>query len=46
MQLWEAMRLAIYRLLLAETLDVIGVFESVLDRDLLQKQALKHSEIY
>ena len=29
-----------------ETLDVIGVFESILDKDLLKTGALKHSEIY
>ncbi len=45
-QLWDAMRLHVHRLLIAETLDVIGVFESMLERDLLKPGALKHSQIY
>lgn len=45
-QLWDAMRVHVQRLLIAETLDVIGVFESILDRDLLKPGVLKHSQIY
>jgi hypothetical protein len=44
--LWEAMRAHIYKLLIAETLDVIGVFETMVERDLLKKDVLKHSQIY
>ncbi len=46
LQLWEAMRGHIYRLLLAETLDVVGLFESILNKDLLQKDILKHSAVF
>ena len=46
LQLWESMRTHIYRMQLAETLDVIGLFESILDKDLLMPNLHKHSEIY
>ena len=46
LQLWEAMQTHLYRMLLAETLDVIGLFESLLNDDLLRANGLKHSEIY
>ena len=46
LQLWEAMQTHLYRMLLAETLDVIGLFESLLNDDLLRVNGLKHSEIY
>jgi hypothetical protein len=45
-QLWESMRNPIYRMQLAETLDVIGFFEALLDKDLLTANIHKHSEIY
>ena len=45
-QLWESMRNHIYRMQLAETLDVIGFFEALLDKDLLTANIHKHSEIY
>jgi hypothetical protein len=45
-QLCAAMREHVYRLLIAETLDVVGVFESILGKDLLKPGSLKHSEIY
>jgi hypothetical protein len=45
-QLWEAMRVHVYRMQLAETLDVIGLFESLLDKDLLRPYLMRHSEIY
>lgn len=45
-QLWDAMQLHLYRLLVAETLDVIGIFEAILDQNLLRKNAMKHSELY
>jgi hypothetical protein len=45
-QLWEVMRAHILRLLIAETLDIVGVFESVLDKDLLKEDALKPNEIF
>jgi len=46
LQLWESMRAHIYRMQIAETLDVIGLFESILDKDLLVPNLHKHSEIY
>ncbi len=45
-QLWDSMRTHIYRMQLAETLDVIGFFEALLDKDLLTANSHKHSEIY
>jgi len=45
-QLWDAMRVHVYRLLVAESLDVIGLFESIVDRDLLKPGTMKHSQIY
>lgn len=45
-QLWDAMRQHIYKVQLAETLDVVGVFEALIDKDLLKPQALRHSQIY
>jgi len=45
-QLWESMRTHIYRMQLAETLDVVGFFEALLDKDLLTANIHKHSEIY
>ena len=46
LQLWEAMQTHLYRMLMAETLDAIGLFESLVNDDLLRPNALKHSEIY
>lgn len=45
-QLWEAMRMHLHRVQIAETLDIVGVFESILDKDLLKPGVVRHSEIY
>lgn len=45
-QLWDAMTMQLHRLQIAETLDIIGVFESILDKDLLKPGIVRHSEIY
>lgn len=45
-QLYDAMKIHINRMLIAETLDLIGVFESLTNKDLLLPGALKHSQIY
>ena len=41
----NVMRMQIYRLILCETLDVIGLMEAIVDRDLL-KNPPRHSEIF
>jgi tetratricopeptide (TPR) repeat protein len=45
-QLWDAMRMHLHRVQIAETLDIVGVFESILDKDLLKSGVVRHSEIY
>lgn len=44
-ELHRAMRTQLYRMMVSETLDIIGFFEAILGRDLVN-QPLKHSEIY
>lgn len=45
-QLWEVLELHLYRLQLAETLDIIGVLEAITNKDFLIPGALRHSQIY
>jgi tetratricopeptide (TPR) repeat protein len=44
--LHSAMRDHLYRLALAETLDLVGIFETITNRDLTKPSATKHSEIF
>lgn len=46
LQIWEAMRQHVYRLLIAETLDLVGIFEMMMQKDLTAPNALKHSDIF
>ena len=45
-QLWDAMTQHIYRVKMAETLDVVGIMEEVVGRDLLAPGALASGQIY
>ena len=45
-KIWDAMFMQLHRLQLTRTLDVIGVFEAILDRDLLLPGSVRHSEIF
>jgi len=44
-KLWDAMNEHLCRLIMAETLDIIGMFETLTDRDLTAAGALKPGEI-
>jgi tetratricopeptide (TPR) repeat protein len=44
-QLWMAMKEYVYRLALAETLDLVGLFEMILEKDLAQPDALAPGEL-
>ena len=44
-QLWFAMQTHVYMVILAETLDLVGLLESIVDKDLLEANALQPGEI-
>jgi tetratricopeptide (TPR) repeat protein len=44
--LWFAMQEHVYKLILSETLDLIGLFEAILKRDLTKSNTLKLNEIF
>ena len=44
-RVWDAMHQHLFRLLLAETLDMVGLFEMLTDRDLTSQGVLKPGEI-
>jgi hypothetical protein len=44
-RLWTTMREQVYRLQIAETLDIVGLFESSCGRDLLDGPVLERNEI-
>lgn len=44
--LWTTLHEHIYRLLLAETLDVVGLFEAITGKDYLEEKKLKPLEIF
>ena len=44
--LHSAMQDHLYRLALAETLDVVGIFEMITNKDLTKSGVTRHSEIF
>jgi hypothetical protein len=45
-QVWDGMRQHLLRLMLAETLDVVGIVETLLAKDVTRPNAMKHSEVF